>query len=555
MKRSYLIVFSLSLMFLFSNVYSQTVADGWNITTEIKAFADLEGAWDIIADLDLDNDGLKEFIFTKDPTASGEALDGRTPQSVHYYESTGDNSYEERWSFFTPISNNAENIYTAIAVGDLDQDGLPELYFGTPLDISDSPPNPKGLYVFEFDGTNFPTTPSETWNMGRPDNHVFKLAGLEIGDVDSDGDMELVITSRGPDDGAAGTSGRTMIVANSGGVDIGFGLGAFTIEFENSSNHEGGSLYNSKIVDFDGDGKNEIWAFTWDFWSIAIYEATGPDTYELQVDLNKLFENDEIDYGNRRGMQFYDADGDGNLEFYQSGINASGAPDSYVFYVASTTDVSTLTPVNVIRLGGKDLPYAGSAVGDIDGDGLMDFLFVGRNTSDSGGKVHRMEYKGTGDLAQEASYDFSVLYEDTDGPTDLRNVAFADLDGDNKTDVLISQLDAASTNDAILIILESGTPVSVRSASEIVRDFVLHQNYPNPFNPSTSINFDLQKSGRVSLTVYNVLGEKIATLVDGRLTFGAHKVDFDATGLTTGIYYYALETENSRITRQMILTK
>ncbi len=554
MKKCWLLIVVAVFFIQIALLNAQTVAPGWRISGDIKASSTLEGAWDIIADLDLDHDGNKEFIFTKDPVASGFAGNPAAEQSVYYYESTGDDTFEQRWSFTAPVGNSEENIYTAIKIGDLDQDGAPELYFGTPLSPFDAPPNPRGLYVFEFDGSNFPTTPTETWNMGRPDNFVFKLAGMDIGDIDSDGDMELLICSRGPDDGAPGTSGRTLIVANSGGLDIGLGLGAFVVEFENSSNHEGGSLYNARIVDFDGDGKNEIWAFTWDLWSLAIYEATAANQYELQVDMNKLFENEEIDYGNRRGMQFYDADGDGNLEFYQSGINANGAPDSYVFYIASTTDVSILTPANVIRMGGKDLPYAGSAVGDLDGDGLMDFLFVGRNTFDSGGKVHRMEYKGVGALDQESSYEFTTLYEQ-EPPTDLRNIAISDLDGDGKTEILLTQLDAQSTGDPIVIVLESENPVSVERTAEFVQDFTIHQNYPNPFNPSTNIRFEVKRENQVTLAVYNLLGEKVATLVDQRMLPGSHSVIFDATRFASGVYYYTLETGNTRLTRQMVLSK
>ncbi len=554
MKKYWLLIAVVGF-FLQSTVLSaQTVAPGWRISGDIKASSSLDGAWDIIADLDLDHDGNKELIFTKDPVASGFANDPRAAQSVYYYESTGDDTFEQRWSFTAPVGNQALNIYTAIKIGDLDQGGAPELYFGTPLSPADAPPNPRGLYVFEFDGSNFPTTPTETWNMRRPDNSVFMFAGMDIGDIDSDGEMELVICSRGPDDGAPGTSGRTLIVANSGGVDIGFGLGAFAIEFENSSNQEGGSLYNARIVDFDGDGKKEIWAFTWDYWSLAIYEATAPNKYELQVDMNRLFENQGIDYGNRRGMQFFDADGDGNLEFYQSGINADGQPDSYVFYIANTTDVSTLSPADVIRMGGKDLPYAGSAVGDLDGDGLMDFLFVGRNPFDSGGKVYRMEYKGSGALDLESSYEFTTLYEQ-DPPTDLRNIAISDFDGDGKTEILLTQLDAKSTNDPIVIVLESENPVSVQRTTGFVENFTLQQNFPNPFNPTTTIHFDMKSSEHVTLAVFNVLGEKVVTLVDNRLPVGAHKVDFVGAGLNTGVYYYTFEAGNTRITRQMLLLK
>ena len=106
----------------------------------------------------------------------------------------------------------------------------------------------------------------------------------------------------------------------------------------------------------------------------------------------------------------------------------------------------------------------------------MNFLFVGRNIFDEGGKVHRMVYKCDSDLAQGSSYDFSLLFEYPDRPTDLRNIAMGDLDNDDKMDVIITQTAVVSTDDAIMDILESETPVSVESP-EIATGFTLHQNY------------------------------------------------------------------------------
>ncbi len=83
----------------------------------------------------------------------------------------------------------------------------------------------------------------------------------------------------------------------------------------------------------------------------------------------------------------------------------------------------------------------------------------------------------------------------------------------------------------------------------------LQQNYPNPFNPTTNIKFSLAKAQNVKLEVYDVLGKKIATLLDKNLNPGFHSVNFNATGLANGIYIYKLKTENSVQTRKMLLIK
>lgn len=86
-------------------------------------------------------------------------------------------------------------------------------------------------------------------------------------------------------------------------------------------------------------------------------------------------------------------------------------------------------------------------------------------------------------------------------------------------------------------------------------DFSLSQNYPNPFNPSTNINFSIPNSGRVELVVYNVLGQKVHTLVDGSLNAGPHSIQFDASGLTSGVYFYRLTDGANVATQKMLLMK
>jgi hypothetical protein len=90
---------------------------------------------------------------------------------------------------------------------------------------------------------------------------------------------------------------------------------------------------------------------------------------------------------------------------------------------------------------------------------------------------------------------------------------------------------------------------------EVPDEFALHGNYPNPFNPTTTIAFDLPEAVNVNLTVFDVLGRKVVTLVNGESRAGRHKVSFDATFLASGFYLYRLQAGDFTEVHKMILAK
>jgi hypothetical protein len=86
-------------------------------------------------------------------------------------------------------------------------------------------------------------------------------------------------------------------------------------------------------------------------------------------------------------------------------------------------------------------------------------------------------------------------------------------------------------------------------------DFTLEQNYPNPFNPSTNIKFSLPEANQVTLKVYDMIGQEVATLVDQFMNAGTFEITFDASNLPTGIYTYSLTTGNFQSVKKMMLIK
>jgi hypothetical protein len=104
----------------------------------------------------------------------------------------------------------------------------------------------------------------------------------------------------------------------------------------------------------------------------------------------------------------------------------------------------------------------------------------------------------------------------------------------------------------------STAPVNAITAADndqIVSDYKLLQNYPNPFNPSTTISFSIPEINFVTLKVYDLVGTEIATLVNQEMTQGNHEVNFNAEGLTSGIYFYTLQAGNFKETKKLMLLR
>jgi hypothetical protein len=91
--------------------------------------------------------------------------------------------------------------------------------------------------------------------------------------------------------------------------------------------------------------------------------------------------------------------------------------------------------------------------------------------------------------------------------------------------------------------------------TDLPKEFELEQNFPNPFNPSTTIEFSIPSAQFVTLKVYDLLGQEVATLVNGQQTAGTHRVQWNASSLSTGFYFYKMETGNFLQTRKLMLMK
>jgi hypothetical protein len=100
-----------------------------------------------------------------------------------------------------------------------------------------------------------------------------------------------------------------------------------------------------------------------------------------------------------------------------------------------------------------------------------------------------------------------------------------------------------------------GHPSAVEDDEVLPKEFSLEQNYPNPFNPSTSIQYAISSGQFITLKVYDVLGNEVSVLVNEYRTTGSYEVNFDASKLSSGVYYYQLRAGSLVQTKKMILVK
>ncbi|MBM2846316.1 MAG: endo-1,4-beta-xylanase, partial [Bacteroidetes bacterium] len=94
-----------------------------------------------------------------------------------------------------------------------------------------------------------------------------------------------------------------------------------------------------------------------------------------------------------------------------------------------------------------------------------------------------------------------------------------------------------------------------RFGDRIPATYALAQNYPNPFNPATSIRFELPHAGDVSLKIYSMIGEEVATLVNGNLTAGVYTARWDAGSVASGMYIYRIQAGSFVDTKKLLMIK
>ncbi len=236
-----------------------------------------------------------------------------------------------------------------------------------------------------------------------------------------------------------------------------------------------------------------------------------------------------------------DVNGDGYYDIYVGAYNKS-----YLYFGGIL--VNNIPDVTFI--GNNNFGNAASLVGDINEDGYTDIIIGAFEYNNSAGIV----YLYNGGLTIDSLYDTTFVGQLSNEKYGYAISDIGDILKSGRSAFIIAA-PGFNLNTGRVYLYYNDSPISVESENYSHNSFILSQNYPNPFNPSTIINYQIPVSGIVTINVYDVLGKEVAILVNEEKPSGSYEVEFDATHLVSGIYFYKLQAGDFIQTKKMILLK
>lgn len=307
-----------------------------------------------------------------------------------------------------------------------------------------------------------------------------------------------------------------------------------TIELQAQS--YAGSLFTGWLVDGESAGTTN---------TLSIDLASDPVLIEAQfVSNDELIVINEINYNSEE-----DKDSGDWVEIYNPG--SSEIDLSNWVYKDEDDANEFLIPSGTILGVGEYLVLSHDLIAFDNIHPLVDNVLGVVEFGLSGNNDQVRIFNASGDLIDLVSYDDEAPWStDADGlgyTLELKNTTLDNSKAENWTTSLSKKGTPGVQNQIIIN--------SIEDSEATPKEFVLSQNYPNPFNPSTNISFSVPSSGKVELSIFNVLGQKVHTLVDGNLSAGNHTYTFDASGLTSGVYFYRIVARTNTATQKMLLMK
>lgn len=572
-------------------------------TSGVPANNGIRTVW--VAD-DLDQDGKPEVI------ATDYSNNGR----VHVMEINGD-ALEIVWSspIDTTHTDGSGSTPRWVRTGDLDGDGNGEIIFPLSKGAADYK-----IVVYQWNGTDngydlvLTLNASDFASQGAGDFRMNREVA-SVYDFDGDGKDELITVNR---------DNNTYVLGITGNLSTGFaawqieGGANLTAPQANGGTITPGSEWHSVPADINGDGQIEIVNHHWNFYSFWSIVPTGADSYQYPDTTQdnvyaEMLNAQGIDGVAYMGIQPVDVDGDGKDEL--AGIDYPEYDLTLISFDASDDPQYSWDTSKFAIIGDNLWELAGSSAGsfwgigaaDLNGNGRPEILLGGSN----GYNVVSVEYNGSGSVLDGNNYTKTIIYagghinrfsqvtiSDSSGAVDTsyggespfisKMFAGSDINGNGKLEIAASYqsvfdsityvyqhwadtayvedstVTALNSDQVTVRLLESDVSTGIKEINLAVvspDDYKLEQNYPNPFNPTTNIRFTLPLSKKISLKVYDILGNEVKTLINNQdFQKGAYEVTWDGTNnfgnkVASGQYIYTLKYGNFAKSMKMTLLK
>jgi hypothetical protein len=290
---------------------------------------------------------------------------------------------------------------------------------------------------------------------------------------------------------------------------------------------QGGFVAGFGVGDFDGDGRADFVASHLR-GNVYVIENTGDNAYALVW-------QDSLPFVNVFYQTAGDVDGDGKDEFFV-GATMSNGNWTTVYKADSNNHYSPKVILHLLSGGSGDEPVY--LTRDVDGNGRLELVIA------SGNNIYVFKPG-----ALDSYYLWHYKREN------LRvAIQYHDMNGDGRQDLIVNKLviDASGLRLFADVYLAAGVVHVDEDHNHLPITTELLQNYPNPFNPATVIRFSLPANTFVTVTVYDVLGKEVKTLVHGEMGAGQHLVEWNPEGMASGVYFYRLATKEVMLTRKML---
>jgi len=432
----------------------------------------------------------------------------------------------------------------SISWGDYDNDGFIDIFIANESGVN-------YLYHNEQDST------FSRISAGEITSDNFSSAGCAWADYDLDGDIDLFVANQG--------NQNNNLYRNDG-------QGVFTSQTSSVLANDHGNSIGCSWGDYNNDGYPDLFVANYSNQHNFLYENNGAGTF------TKITAGDIVqDNGDTFGSSWGDYDNDGHLDLFASNLNNQ---NNFLYHNNGNGLFTKVDNDTVVTSLGQS---EGSAWADYDNDGDLDLFvvnFEGQNNflfNNDGNGNNWINIKCNGIVSNASGIGTKVQIKISSGWQYRELSGQTGYQSQNSLNVEFG-LGSSSTIDTIRVIWNSGSVdihtnvpannfykstegsgLTLTSANEppsaIPLDLVLKQNYPNPFNPTTSIKYQIPELNFITLKVYDALGNEIITLINEEKPAGSYEVEFDATALPSGIYFYRLQAGSFVGTKKMVLMK